>query len=343
MKNKNLKKDHHHPIRPFWAAKYLLVLACMGLFIPKIANGQQAQKTPSSLTDFDSSDVETRKQAIQNAVATHNVRAMKQIASLAKSDPDPSVRIVAAWAIGAMDLKMRQQLLEAILANDSSQAVRIQAKDSLQKLSAGPPQSSPFISGCNKDTDCKGPRICTAPPKIATGWARKAGLYGIGASGVSLGLSLFSAYNRKDMTLAIPLAASATVISITSAVIITAGSKSAKSHPDVNGSLALRLMGWLSMGFHITGTVALATAIPFHWIKRDEEGFGWYPPVSWLLINGALGVSGLLALSFEAIASHKQVMQIKQKQLKKRHTPFVAPTIKKQKISGVTAGYAILF
>jgi hypothetical protein len=282
---------------------------------------------------------------------------MGKLAHMARTDPNSDVRATAAWAIGRMDLKMRKLLLKSIIANDKSQKVKNEASKSLAMLeklypnkSATEQNNKSATGPCMKDSDCKGNRICMAPPKYSDGWAKEAGIYGVIATGISAALSFSSMSRRKDMTVAIPLAASATVVNVISAAIIAAGAKSAKSNADVTGSMTFRLIGWLSFAFHITGSFALASSIPLHWVKEDASGDGWVPPTSWLAANTVLGIVSVFSLSLDAFVADRQADKFTSAKKNKKNaqtafsgSPFISPVTGGNNKAGVIAGYSANF
>ena len=301
-----------------------------------------------------------REQTIKKAIRDVDTKTMGKLAAMSRKDPHEKVRQAAAWAVGEMDLKMRKSVLWAIIQSDESAAVRSEAEMALKKLEGRyskdidkpadkPPVaavvSTTPIEGCQKDTDCKGERICLAPPHPTAGWSRGAGIYGFVGAIAEGGLSLSAALNKEHLVPAIPLAAGGTVVTVISAAIISAGSNSARTMPEITGSLGFRLLGWLSFGFHITGSLALATAVPFHWLKEDEDGNKWTPPTAWIVANGGLGMLSLICLSLDSIIAGNQAKAITSQYRQRQKTemtfnwiPSVSPVFGPDGSTGAVVG-----
>jgi hypothetical protein len=300
---------------------------------------EESYAPPAALSD---ANPDVRASAIRALVGQGETRAMGKIAALARKDPDPEVRAVAAWAVGEMDLKMRKSLLRSLAEEDPSAQVRREAERSLGKLEKAPATPAPAGAVTGAASAGAGPEravqtdgtivVCAEKPPATTGFAWGAGVFGfLGTGGVGA-LYISAAVKKDDLVPAIPLAAAGTGLTVITAVIVGVGSKSARGQPGVDGSIGLRLFGWLTFGFHIIGSAVLAGAVPFHWIKEDDAGNKWTPPMGWIIANGATAMVSIVALSADSLVAASQAQTLVEEE--RSHTrrgvpvsiaPFVAP------------------
>lgn len=317
-----------------------------------------------------------RAEAISHIVQTRQVEALEELEKVAKSDPIPGIRRLACWAIGELHLEAGVPTLRTVVITDHSAGVRLSAKRALEKINlfhrpVPPPggqtqhRSANLATpenesgGCFKDTDCKAKRVCSAgtcqdaAKRPTMGWALEASVIGyVGAAAVG-GLTIYAALHPEDLLPSIPLAASATLVTIIAAPSVKTGSQSVRDPNGVPGSLTLRAIGWLSFGIHICGSLALAAAIPFHWINENEEGERWTPNKSWIVANGIVGMASLIVLASEALVARHQVLSKPPPQASQQKPAraaeklslafFTAPTAIAGGISGGVAGLAGTF
>jgi len=307
---------------------------------------------------------EVRSTAIRKLVAQGETRAMGKIAALARKDQDPSVREVAAWAVGEMDIKMRKSLLRSMAEKDESGKVQSAARKSLEKLEKAPIMPSPYEDEPQKEPEKADETAAREAPLRAvatdgtivtcaerapatTGFAWGAGVFGfLGTGGVG-GLYISAAIKREELVPAIPLAAAGTGLTVITAVIVAVGSKSARGQVGVDGAVGLRLFGWLTFGFHLIGSAVLALAVPFHWVKEDEEGNKWTPNIGWILANGAAAMLSLVALSADSLIAASEAQTLVEDEKRRAEgskvsmAPFLAPYATSEfGTSGAVLGFA---
>ncbi len=213
---------------------------------------------------------------------------------------------------------------------------------------------TPVAGACLKDTDCKGDRVCldgtcqTLTKHATTGWAAEAAVIGFLGTGAVGGLSVYAAKHPEDLLPAIPLAAGATLVTVIIAPAVKSGSLSVREPNGVSGSLALRVIGWGAFGAHLVGSAALAAAIPFYWLKRDDEGGNWTPQRSWITTNAVLGMVSLTMLSIDTLISLGQAkrlgrlpVEMKSKEHEEEElsmAPYLSPIITEHGTTGASLG-----
>ncbi len=330
------------------------------------SGGKTAQGKPSLKELLNSDDPKMRAKGIQMVVRGDVTKAQHKLNRLATDDSVPGVRRLACWAIGEMKAKGGVLTLKSVIRRDSVEGVREAAKLALIQIEGeetsfenSPPGSgetagdpTPVKEGlCQKDTDCKGERICKDNmcqdlKKFPTkGWALEASIIGFVGTAAVGGLTIYAALNMEKLLPSIPLAASATLITIIVAPSVKSGSLSVRDPSGVPGSLTLRVLGWICFGLHLGGSVALAAAIPFHWLKTTDDGNNWTPEKSWVISNGAVGMASLLLLSAETlVARHQAVQRLDELEREKKTDsnltliPFIAPTAANNQATGAIAG-----
>jgi hypothetical protein len=330
---------------PAWRTTVVAAAFALGIGAPRIALAQETTAAPpggsyAPPAELADARPEVRAAAVRKLVAAGEARAIVKIASMARKDPDPRVRTAAAWAVGEMDLRMRKALLRSVSAEDASAEVRDAASKALGRLGSTP--SVPFPQGPaptappEPNAPAAGARApwimgCADLPPPSAGFARGAGVFGYLAAGGVGALYVSAALTRERLVPAIPLAAAGTGLTVITAVVVGAGSKSARDRPGLRGSVGLRLFGWLTFGFHIVGSAVLAGAVPFHWIKEDDQGNGWTPPIGWIIANGATAIVALIALSAESLISAREARDFVEERGRRDRdralsvVPFVAP------------------
>jgi hypothetical protein len=301
-----------------------------------------------------------RVNGIQMVVKNNQLEASEKLQSMARYDKDPQVRRFACWAMGKLNMTTSIPALRWIKDNDYSPVVvkaAIRSLARMKKPSAPdplppPPQKKKGKKGvCEKDTDCKGNRVCEknvcrAPKVISAGWAFEASIIGFVTSGLIGGLTIYAALNTEQLLPAIPLAAGATTVVVIAAPAVKSGSKSARENSPATGSLTLRVIGWISFGFHLGGSLTLAGLIPLHWLREETNGDRWTPPASWIIGNGILGIASVISLSIDSLIAHKQAIRFKEeherekkaKQRKVSWMPVLAPITDATGTAGIYGG-----
>ncbi len=173
-------------------------------------------------------------------------------------------------------------------------------------------------AGCEKDTDCKGDRICVegecvspgragvnripaTPPADAGGWALGASITGFISAGVTMGLGTGSAILRGkgEKGPAVGMGVAATVLMGALGPTVNAGSSSARDGTTVGGSLGLRVTGWVLYG------ITLASSVSFMVMGL---GFEKPPHPAQLGVTGGLGGLSLTFFSIDALISRSQAI-----------------------------------
>jgi hypothetical protein len=312
---------------------------------------------------LNSDDPKVRAKGVQTVVRNKIDKALPKLEEIVEKDSVPGIRRLACWAIGELKLKAGALTLRKAARSDQSGGVRTAAKRALEKIegegafkeeeAAKTKEEEPGT--CLKDTDCKGDRICIdaacqdIKKRPSLGWAMEASVIGfIGTAAVG-GLSMYAALHPEDLLPAIPLAASATLVTVIVAPAVKSGSKSIRDGTDIPGSLTLRVIGWACFGLHLGGSLALAVAIPFHWLKKDEQGENWTPQTSWIMTNSIVGMVSLLTLSIEALVTRsqakKRIAEVEAEEAQKRQkpkvslSPFLAPVLTQGEATGASAGF----
>jgi hypothetical protein len=322
-----------------------------------------------------SEDGRTRAAGIKLVVEHEQRAALPKIEDMARSDPGPGVRKFACWAMGKLGGREHLRTLRWVATNDGSPKVREQARRAVAAIEAREPVAPAAPGGgapergCETDADCGKRGVCDGgdcvpligsdderaadddAPLATAGYALEAGVIGIIGSGAVLGLSIGAAYRKEDLLPAIPIAVGATLITVVAAPAIKSGSKSARRTPGVEGSLAFRVIGWIAFGIHVGGSLALAAAIPFHWLNADEDGNGWTPQRSWIIANGAMGATALLCLAIDALVARSQAREVIERNEREPRErlagptlrPFVGPVGGTGAASGAVAGVVAFF
>ncbi len=365
-----------------WKTAYLIVT--MGVLLPNSSHTQTAAQSPPAgevrppsadksrpaptLRDLlNSANPKRRAKGIQKVVRNRVTNALPKLEKMAKNDPVPGIRRLACWAIGELELKGGMLTLRTVARRDEAERVREAARRAMARIEGKPvtvaetPEPAQTTKEkestggqCQKDTDCKGERICNQgicknlEKFPTTGWALEASVIGFVGSAAMFGLTIYAALHPEDLLPAIPLAAGATLVTVIVAPSVKSGSRSVRDNSDIPGSLTLRVLGWVCFGIHIGGSAALAVAIPFHWLKKDNEGANWTPQSSWIWANGAVGMASLLLLSIEALVARQQaVKRIEELDQQKRRgdttlraslSPFIAPALGTNGTAGAIAG-----
>ncbi|MDJ0761738.1 MAG: HEAT repeat domain-containing protein [Myxococcota bacterium] len=323
--------------------------------------------TSSEAQLLDAENPKLRAKGIQTVVQHKNIGALPKLISMAKEDQVAGIRRLACWAIGEMGLTDGVQTLQTVAQKDAAPGVRLAAQRALEKLGVDEetPQPDPLAApseagkegagkpliACAKDTDCKGDRICVEgscqdlKKYPVLGWAMEASIIGFVGTAAVGGLSVYAAMKPEDLLPAIPLAAGATLVTVIVAPAIKSGSLSVREPSDVPGSLTLRVIGWASFGVHLAGSAALAAAIPFYWLKKDEAGDPWTPQTSWIIANSIVGMVSLLTLSVEALVARSQAKRrLREMQRHKKEeaqlsiAPYLTPALQNGAANGITAG-----
>ena len=174
--------------------------------------------------------------------------------------------------------------------------------------------ATPARAGCEKDTDCKGDRICSGgacvfpstAPAADPGWAKGAGITGLVLAPIALGLFIGSAvtdpYGDPDGSPlpAAPLAGTAGLVHIVGGAIAGGGAASANG---VKHNLGCLISGWTFYGVTIVYT-ALEFGIGF--------GLKGGPPHPALIgVGGLLSATGVVLLSTDALVVAKRARAAK--------------------------------
>jgi hypothetical protein len=148
------------------------------------------------------------------------------------------------------------------------------------------PQPQPFALGVGPTL----PRLTNDP-----GWSMGAGVYGIIASTLFMGLAIGSEVTRDHQVPSLPLGSMATLVHIASVPIVAAGGASARRGGG-RGVLGLRVAGWVLYGLTLVDACAL---IALGVMKQE-------PPAGVISAAGVLGMTSGVFMSVDALVAHAQ-------------------------------------
>jgi hypothetical protein len=141
--------------------------------------------------------------------------------------------------------------------------------------------------------------VSATPPVDAAardpGWARGAGVLGIVSGVAALSLAIGSEVTKDDQIPLLPLGITATTILGVGVPVTAAGAGSARNHPLVTGSPALRIVGWI--GYVMTMLDAASLVV---------VGFTDEPVDGHITSTGVLGLLTSLCFALDAFRSASQ-------------------------------------